>query len=363
MRNILKIMILLSSLLWSNSSCGLDTTNIVKELEKKYDKEIKGKNFKPQFNSTLSVVCQKYFGDKSAILVLPYLKKDETEPNSDYYDLSLIIALFDTQTKKIQQSYFHENMAHSEDTWFIKNINVVQNTHPFSVGLEIVRKGASSVYIQWNKSLFLYEKKGKTLNPILLDFTYESLEAEYDIDYEEGKKESFKIKPRKSIMVHPPLLFMHEYKYFNNKEFWKVELDPVILIFKDGKYQQKSGRNGVIFDLKEIEANVKKGLKYKIKVLKAMLYEVPLTKKSLNDYNNIAYYLQKSKHNKEAIFLLEEILSEFPHRIVAYYNLGDAYWALGQKSKAKKYYGNYIKQMKKAGKEKKVPKVVRERAK
>ena len=83
--------------------------------------------------------------------------------------------------------------------------------------------------------------------------------------------------------------------------------------------------------------------------------------KNLTTYNNIAYYFQKAGANKDAVYLLEEILEKFPKRIVAYYNLGDAYWALGKKEKAKKAYTTYIEQMCNAGKQKRIPKVVKDR--
>ncbi|NOR55457.1 MAG: tetratricopeptide repeat protein [Sulfurovum sp.] len=89
--------------------------------------------------------------------------------------------------------------------------------------------------------------------------------------------------------------------------------------------------------------------------LKDILKDIPITIKRLTQYNNIAYYLQKAGANKEAIYLLEKIVAKFPQRTVAYYNLGDAYWELGEKEKAIESYSKYVEQMKKRGKEKKVP--------
>ncbi len=77
--------------------------------------------------------------------------------------------------------------------------------------------------------------------------------------------------------------------------------------------------------------------------------------------NNLAFFFDKANYHKEAVYLLEKILEKFPKRVVAYYNLGDAYWALGEKEKAKKAYSTYIKMMKAKGKEKRIPKVVKDR--
>jgi len=85
------------------------------------------------------------------------------------------------------------------------------------------------------------------------------------------------------------------------------------------------------------------------------------TPKNLTQYNNIAYYLQQAGANEEAAYLLKKILKKFPKRTVAYINLGDAYWALGKKSKARKAYTTYIEQMCAKGLQKKIPKKVLKR--
>ncbi|MEN8304642.1 MAG: tetratricopeptide repeat protein [Campylobacterota bacterium] len=100
---------------------------------------------------------------------------------------------------------------------------------------------------------------------------------------------------------------------------------------------------------------------FDLATLKEILNDIRLSKKTLTQYNNIAYYLQKAGANEEAIYLLEKILKKFPNRTVAYYNLGDAYWVLGEKEKAVKAYGTYIEQMKAKGKSGKIPKIVLDR--
>jgi len=99
-----------------------------------------------------------------------------------------------------------------------------------------------------------------------------------------------------------------------------------------------------------------------IQRLKFLFDDFSLTTKSLIQYNNIAYYLQKAGSNEEAVYLLEKILEKFPNRTVAHYNLADAYWALGEKKKAIASYNTYIEQMCNAGKEKRIPQVVIDRA-
>jgi tetratricopeptide (TPR) repeat protein len=79
--------------------------------------------------------------------------------------------------------------------------------------------------------------------------------------------------------------------------------------------------------------------------------------------NNIAYFLERSGKYSHAVYFLERIIEQHPNRTVAYYNLGDAYWGDGNKEKAKEAYRKYIELMKKAGKEKRIPQKVKDRAK
>lgn len=100
---------------------------------------------------------------------------------------------------------------------------------------------------------------------------------------------------------------------------------------------------------------------FSFKDINIFFKHIPIVKKNLTIYNNIAYYLQKANANEEAVYLLEKILVKFPNRTVAHYNLADAYWALGEKKKAVASYKIYIQQMKAKGKHKRIPKVVRDR--
>lgn len=91
-----------------------------------------------------------------------------------------------------------------------------------------------------------------------------------------------------------------------------------------------------------------------------ILKNEPLNTKTLQKYNDIAYYLQQANANDEAIFLLEKIIEKFPNRTVAYLNLADAYVGINETEKAKVNYEKYIDLMKKSGKETKIPKRVLE---
>lgn len=97
-------------------------------------------------------------------------------------------------------------------------------------------------------------------------------------------------------------------------------------------------------------------------LLKSVLLEnLTFNFQNISQYNNIAYYLQQAGANQESAYLLGKIIEKFPDRTVAYLNLGDAYYELGNKDRATKAYQIYIEQMKKKEWEKKIPKRVLER--
>lgn len=118
------------------------------------------------------------------------------------------------------------------------------------------------------------------------------------------------------------------------------------------------------FSLSTIESDLKnkKNLQtYTVDYLKQVLDENGLNILTLESFNNFAYYLQQAGANQESAYLLEKIIEKFPNRTVAYFNLGDAYYGLGDKTKALKAYQTYINQMKKKGWGGKIPKRVLER--
>lgn len=78
-------------------------------------------------------------------------------------------------------------------------------------------------------------------------------------------------------------------------------------------------------------------------------------------FNDYGYFLEQGKQYREAIDILNAVLFHAPERMVAYINLGDAYWGLKDKGNAKEAYKKYIELMKKNGNEKKKPKRVVER--
>lgn len=80
--------------------------------------------------------------------------------------------------------------------------------------------------------------------------------------------------------------------------------------------------------------------------------------------NNQAYNLEQIGANSFSKYILNEIIKQYPNRILAFLNLADVDWKLGNKEEAKKNYNIYISLMKKLNKNlDKIPKRVYERTK
>ncbi len=79
--------------------------------------------------------------------------------------------------------------------------------------------------------------------------------------------------------------------------------------------------------------------------------------------NDLAFFLTEALRSDESVDILKAVINLSPDRMVAYLNMGDALWQKGEKKEAKKYYRKYVKMMKKAGKEDKIPARVKKRLK
>ncbi len=105
---------------------------------------------------------------------------------------------------------------------------------------------------------------------------------------------------------------------------------------------------------------VKKNKNVELEILE-YIYNYAINPQNLIIYNDIAYYLKESAIG---LLILEDIIKKFPNRIVAYLNLADNYYSLGNELKAKKNYLIYIKLMKEQNKDlTRIPDYVYERLK
>jgi tetratricopeptide (TPR) repeat protein len=89
-----------------------------------------------------------------------------------------------------------------------------------------------------------------------------------------------------------------------------------------------------------------------------------LTKTNVTKFNDIAYTLYKVKNYHDSVSVLENIILQFPTRVVAYLNIADCYWEMKDKPKAIENYKKYIQLMTEQKKDlNKIPKYVYERVK
>lgn len=141
-------------------------------------------------------------------------------------------------------------------------------------------------------------------------------------------------------------------KWIPQEQSWNVKEEKVV-------NTNQSSKNPLL-TLNQLLENAKTNQKVSLENINDVLKKQELSTKTLQKYNDIAYYLQQANANDEAIFLLEKIIEKFPNRTVAYLNLADAYDGINDKEKAKVNYEKYIELMKKSGKEAKIPKRVLE---
>jgi len=339
MRKIVVMIVFFSTFLLANSSCGLDTINIVKKLEKQYAKELKGLVKKSNYNKT-PLVCKNILnsnGSKS-ILVLSYHSKIERS----HLNHSLIIAMVDRKKGNIEKSYFH------------KNVITKSNLLPLSVTIETKKyahlgRGLSfGIYLKRKTpyreigELILYEEGSRTVKVLsekILLYRLEGYKDERSIvslKYNASPK-----KKEKSV-----LRFERFYHYQVRKDTqpmldeWDVKLDDVL--YRDSGSGYVGSERTPVFDMEQIEAQAKEGLHFKMIVLNALVYEkLYRYDEDIAPLNNIAYYFYQHKFYNEAIYLLEKIVTYKTKRAVAHLNLADAYWAVGLKMKAKAHYATY----------------------
>lgn len=86
-----------------------------------------------------------------------------------------------------------------------------------------------------------------------------------------------------------------------------------------------------------------------------------LAGKSARIINDKGYFLAELGYYAEAVKLFEFVVLYHPTRVVTYINLGDSYWDMKEKDKAKEAYEIYMKLMTEDGKQAKIPLRVRER--
>ena len=349
----------------------------IEGIEKPYKQDIKGMVF--GYGYKKEPICKFLPNSNKAVVLLPYKEKDGDISLDEAYLLSFIIAIVDVHGK-IWQSSFHKQATMS-DAVSIRDITIDTKTysslskhHPFGVIID------ANARIMYQTTLLLYEPREKSIKNLLEEYilsidvhdNYHYNNYEEQVGEGNSKEAKMKIKCKTHNYCNIPVEHLYSSFYqipiVKDDFFEKIE-EPIYttLVYKDGIYKDSQKVERTFAGYSNIDTMLKKSkerYRYSRFDIGKLLFEsLNKLEKRVVKLNNIAYYLQKNGQNREAVIMLELIVRKFPTRTVAYYNLGDAYWALGQKKEAKKMYEVYLKQMKARGKEKRVPKVVLERLK
>lgn len=85
----------------------------------------------------------------------------------------------------------------------------------------------------------------------------------------------------------------------------------------------------------------------------------PYVQQSINNgyyypdiFNDYGFLLQQAGRNADAVTVLKVVVKNTPKRVVAYLNIADAYWGLGDKVRSSQNYKKYIALMKSSHDEK-----------
>jgi hypothetical protein len=105
-----------------------------------------------------------------------------------------------------------------------------------------------------------------------------------------------------------------EYNWKDQKELTRGRIQEVLSNYKDWQAQYSSNPNKLI----SFEGFV-------------------------DIFNDFAFFLSEAHQNKEAKMYLEKVIQFSPKRVVAYINLADVNWILGNKQEARIQYSQYLK--------------------
>jgi len=98
--------------------------------------------------------------------------------------------------------------------------------------------------------------------------------------------------------------------------------------------------------------------------IQKMMEIAPLSKNTLECYNNIAFSLEEKSQYKEAIFILAEIINQYPNRVATYLDIANVYWMNNEQTNAKQNYQKYIDLLKSQNKNTtKIPQQIYDRLK
>ncbi|MBU3917690.1 hypothetical protein KKA14_19355 [bacterium] len=167
--------------------------------------------------------------------------------------------------------------------------------------------------------------------------------------------------------------FSEHYKVFCEVSV-SIPLNEIRSYFKaDSKLLDNQGSSNIKLLSGEYKNSIrwyrKKNYNKAVQILRPFLeskkyleYEIS-NEEALSIINDYAFFLEQNNNFEESIEILRYIVEKKPDRIVAYINLGDAYYGNNEIDKANESYKKYVELMKNSKNEKKIPKRVYNRLK
>lgn len=294
----------LTSIIWAGDSCSQDVKH---KLERQYAKSLQEYTLMKYGKK-----CQLIKGTKNKVIVLIYAESETEEEDRTF---KKIIAVFNKKSQKIKEhtlfTYIKNREAYVEDIRIdTKGLKKFSAEDVFSINISYF-ESHHTIYIH-DSSFEIFETNQQKINRLLFK------EENYTEQIFENKiitSTIFSELDKKNLEYHAPLFFNRYYSFSHLKrgaegklKNWNVELDESAkYIYQEGKYILKKKIYKDIFDLDQIELNSKKGLKYKEIVLRAMLYQIEITKNTVAQYERISNNLKNAGHKSEARFLESKI--------------------------------------------------------
>ncbi len=215
---------------------------------------------------------------------------------------------------------------------------------------------------------FLYDciMIGYTYDRTMSKYRYEIYKYINELDnwfyYGAYTEEWIKVFPERNGWEFPHLFGGDFYKNNMGRSLWNDSIRVELPDIKDSIIQEFNKDYNIYLSEYKSKQYDRIQLHNEYKTLDYLNY-VEINKSTVQKYNDVGFFLLEAKQYGQAIYILENVLYKYPNRIVAYINLGDAYWGLDNKSDAKEAYKKYIELMKANGKQSKIPQRIYNREK
>ncbi|MBO6184349.1 MAG: tetratricopeptide repeat protein [Chryseobacterium sp.] len=289
----------------------------------------------------------KAFDGQKEILLSDYSKNENNEAHITQSERNEIILLRNENMKEVVHSISLD--LNSDGTKENFEINFNQNT------INSLKNSNNEIYFESNS--LIVKKEIEENNP------HDFISYKYYFQNSNNSIVLSKIDFKKETYVKNDDLCNLSYVYLPNKKIHFSEVD-----FFDKKFLQSLTRDMSLNQAIEIVTKTNQHYNCTSNLstieLEFLLEKTFLDDNSVNNYNNLAYYLEQNKQYEESCYLLKKITQKYPNRVVAWLNYGDALWMLAEKSDAKNAYQKYTSLMKSQHKDvSKIPRRVYDRVK